>query len=171
MKNAAGLLLAIAILPALLLGQVIGHDYSKLYEAASPAVVRVITDEGSGSGFLVTPMGHIATNYHVIRNARYLAVQFPNGRKVKAVAAAVNTQYDMAILKVNSDVVSGIEPLKVLSEEQEASVKVGIPVVAIGCPLNQQFLMTQGILSKVEEATVLGDFLLQPGNSGGPLMN
>src|SRR5262249_40289524 len=50
-------------------------------------------------------------------------------------------------------------------------VKVGTPVVAIGSPLNQKFLMTQGILSKVDDTTVLGDFLLQAGNSGGPLLN
>jgi hypothetical protein len=77
----------------------------------------------------------------------------------------------MAVLKVNSEVVEGIQPLRVLSEEREATMKVGIPVVAIGSPLNQKFLMTQGILSKVGEAIVLGDFLLQAGNSGGPLMN
>src|SRR5262249_4617108 len=85
--------------------------------------------------------------------------------------AAVNPHYDMAVLKVNSDVVKGIEPLPILPVEKESTIKVGIPVVAIGSPLNQKFLMTQGILSKVDETTVLGDFLLQSGNSGGPLMN
>src|SRR5215470_17075552 len=171
MKTAAGLLLAICILPSAVLAQAIAYDYSKLYEAAAPAVVQVTTDDGSGSGFLVTPFGHIATNYHVIRNSRYLAVQFPDGRKVKASVAAVNPHFDMAILKVNSEVVKDIEPLPILPEDKEASVKVGIPVVAIGSPLNQKFLMTQGILSKVDETTVLGDFLLQSGNSGGPLIS
>ena len=171
MKRTAGLLLiATCLLPAVIYAQVI-HDYSDLYEKASPAVVQVTTDDGSGSGFLITPFGHIATNYHVIRNSRYLAVQFPGGRKVKAAVAAVNPRYDMAILKVNSGVVEGIEPLPILPEEKDATVKVGIPVVAIGSPLNQKFLMTQGILSKVDETTLLGDFLLQAGNSGGPLMN
>jgi hypothetical protein len=107
----------------------------------------------------------------VIRGARYLAVQFPGGRKVKAVVVAANPRYDMAILKVNSNVVEDIQPLAVLGVESESTIKVGIPVAAIGSPLNQKFLMTQGILSKVDENTVLGDFLLQPGNSGGPLMN
>src|SRR5262249_234059 len=117
------------------------------------------------------PFGHIATNYHVIRNSRYLAVQFPDGRKVKAVVAAVNPHYDMAVLKVNSEVVEGIQPLQVLPEEMERTIKLRIPVVAIGSPLNQKLLMTQGILSKVDETIVLGDFLLQAGNSGGPLLN
>jgi hypothetical protein len=171
MKTAARLLVAICVLPTVIYGQAVAYDYSKLYEQVSPAVVQVSTDDGSGSGFLVTKFGHIATNYHVIRNSRYLAVQFPDGRKVKAAVAAVNPHYDMAILKVNSDVVKDIEPLPILPAEKDTSIKVGIPVVAIGSPLNQKFLMTQGILSKVDETTVLGDFLLQAGNSGGPLMN
>src|SRR5213083_2062192 len=171
MKRVAGLLLATCLVPALIFTQAVVFDYSKLYEASSPAVVQVTTEDGSGSGFLVTPFGHIATNFHVVRGSRYLAIQFPNGRKVKAAIVAVNPHYDMAVLKVNSEVVAGIEPLSLLSEEKDASVKVGIPVVAIGSPLNQKFLMTQGILSKVDETTVLGDFLLQAGNSGGPLLN
>src|SRR5262245_12521346 len=171
MKYGAGLLLAVRILPSVVWGQAVAYDYSKLYEVASPAVVQITTDDASGSGFLITPFGHIATNYHVVRGSRYLAVQFPNGKKVKAIVAAANPHYDMAILKVNSEVATGIEPLPILPEEKENTVKVGIPVVAIGSPLNQKFLMTQGILSKVDESTVMGDFLLQAGNSGGPLLN
>jgi Trypsin-like peptidase domain len=171
MKRATGLLLVKCLLATVIYAQAVAYDYSRLYETASPAVVQVTTDDGSGSGFLITPYGHIATNYHVIRNSRYLAVQFPDGRKVKASVAAVNPHYDMAILKVNSEVVQDIEPLTILAKEMESTIKVGIPVVAIGSPLNQKFLMTQGILSKVDETTLLGDFLLQAGNSGGPLMN
>ncbi|HYR88583.1 MAG TPA: trypsin-like peptidase domain-containing protein [Terriglobia bacterium] len=171
MKRAAGLLVTVLVLPVLLQAQVIAYDYSKLYERSKPAIVQVTTDDGSGSGFLVTTQGHIATNYHVIRNSRYLAVQFPDGRKVRATVAAVNPQYDMAVLKVNSAVVDGIRPLAVLPVDKEDSIRVGVPVVAIGSPLNQKFLMTQGILSKVDSTTLLGDFLLQAGNSGGPLLN
>src|SRR5437867_2199271 len=171
MKRVAHLLLAVCILSSVVYSQAVAFDYSRLYEASSPAVVQVTTQDGSGSGFLVTPFGHIATNYHVIRSSRYLAVQFPDGRKVKAAVVAVNPRYDMALLKVNSEVVDGIEPLRVLAQDKDRSIKVGIPVVAIGSPLNQKFLMTQGILSKVDETTVLGDFVLQAGNSGGPLMN
>src|SRR5262245_22554999 len=171
MKTLAGVLLAVCLLPTAVIAQAVAYDFSKLYETVSPAVVQVTTDNASGSGFLITPFGHIATNYHVIRSSRYLAVQFPDGRKIKAIVVAANPQYDMAVLKVNSDVVADIRPLHVLTEEEEKNVKVGIPVVAIGSPLNQKFLMTQGILSKVDETTVLGDFLLQSGNSGGPLVN
>ncbi len=171
MQRVAGLVLAVCLLPAVIEAQFAVNDYSELYEQTKGAVVQVTTDDGFGSGFLVTSSGHIATNYHVIRHSRYIAVQFPGGRKVKAAVVAVNPNYDMAILKVNSEVVTDIQPLKVLPTEKNASVKVGVPVVAIGSPLNQKFLMTQGILSKVDDTTVLGDFLLQAGNSGGPLLN
>lgn len=171
MKRAAGLMLAVFLLPALLQAQVVAYDYSGLYELASPAIVTVTTDDGSGSGFLASASGLIATNHHVVRSTRYLAVQFADGRKVQAKVVAVNPFHDMALLKVNSAIVSNIRPLPILPADKEETVKVGIPVVALGSPLNQKFLMTQGILSKVEDSTVLGDFLLQPGNSGGPLLN
>ena len=149
MNRVAHLLLVVCVFSSGVFAQAVVFDYSKLYEASSPAVVQVTTEDGSGSGFLVTPFGHIATNFHVVRGSRYLAIQFPNGRKVKAAIVAVNPHYDMAVLKVNSEVVAGIEPLSLLSEEKDASVKVGIPVVAVGSPLNQKFLMTQGILARV----------------------
>src|SRR5215475_6761631 len=136
MKRSVGLLCAMILLPLALHAQIVAYDFSSLYEAASPAVVQISTDEGSGSGFLITPFGHVATNYHVVRNSRYLAVQFHDGRKVKAAVAAVNPHFDMAILKVNSEVVKEIEPLPILPQEKESTVKVGIPVVAIGSPLN-----------------------------------
>ena len=47
--------------------------------------------------FLITPFGHIATNYHVIRNSRYLAVQFPDGRKVRAEVVATNPPYAVRV--------------------------------------------------------------------------
>jgi len=171
MKRSACLLVLLLFLPLVLHGQVIAYDFSNLYEQASPAIVQVSTDDGAGSGFLVSPFGHIATNFHVIRNSRYLAVQFNDGRKVKAEVIAVNAKFDMALLKVNSAIVRDIRPLQLLPETKEPGVKVGIPVVALGSPLNQKFLMTQGILSKVEDEILLGDFLLQAGNSGGPLLN
>src|SRR5688572_22065546 len=114
MRRATGLLFAMFVLPALLQAQVTACDYSRLYELSMPAIVQVTTDDGTGSGFLVTSYGHIATNFHVIRNSKYLAVQFPDGRKVRAAVAAVNPHYDLAILKVNSDVVSNLRPLPVL---------------------------------------------------------
>src|SRR5262249_47948178 len=165
------LTLLIMILPQWASGQSAEPDFSGIYEQASPAIVTIHTESGSGSGFLVTPFGHIATNFHVVRNARYLAVQFSDGRKVGAEIVATNASGDMALIKVNSSVVHGIRPLPVLSEDKDSTIKVGIPVVAIGSPEVQDFVMTKGILSKTTDTTLFGDYTLQPGNSGGPLMN
>src|SRR5262245_54792152 len=98
MKTVAGVLLGVCLLPASIYAQAIAYDFSKLYESVSPAVVQVTTEEASGSGFLITPFGHIATNFHVIRGSRYLVVQFPDGRKVKATVVAANPHHDMAVL-------------------------------------------------------------------------
>src|SRR5437016_13997840 len=119
MKSVARLLLAALLLSGLTYAQAVAYDYSKLYETSSPAVVQVTTQDGSGSGFLVTPFGHIATNFHVIRGSKYLAVQFPDGHKVKAAVVAVNPHYDMALLKVNSEVVAGMQPLTVLPSDKD----------------------------------------------------
>src|SRR5215472_3259769 len=132
MKRAAGLLTAALLFSAAVYAQAIAYDYSKLYEKASPAVVQIMTDDGSGSGFLITPFGHIATNYHVVRNSRYIAVQFHDGRKVKADVIATNDKYDLALIKVNSSLVHSIVPLQLLPEEKDPTLKVGIPVVALG---------------------------------------
>jgi hypothetical protein len=147
------------------------YDYSVMYEALNPSIVKIHADGGFGSGFLISQNGLIATNHHVVENSRYLAVQFADGRKVKADLVVLNPRYDLAILKVNSSLVSSLKALALLPPEKDSTVKAGKPVVAFGSPLSQTFLMTQGIISKVEENVLLGDFLIQPGNSGGPLVN
>jgi len=147
------------------------YDYSAMYEKLNPSIVKIHADSGTGSGFLVDARGMIATNHHVVRNARYLAVEFADGRKVIADVLLLDAKHDLAILKVNRATLKNVSPLPLLPTERDSSVKAGIPVVAFGSPLSQTFLMTQGIVAKVEPAVLLGDFLIQPGNSGGPLVN
>lgn len=153
------------------LSQRVAYDYSRMYDALNPSVVKIHADSGTGSGFLVSKEGLIATNHHVVRNSRFLAVQFADGRKVRADIVVLNARYDVAILRVNHSVVSSIQQLNLLPAERDGTVKAGVPVVALGSPLNQRFLMTQGIVSKVEDSVLLGDFLIDHGNSGGPLLN
>src|SRR2546428_4942658 len=107
MKRVVRLLLAICVVPAVIYAQAVAYDYSKLYETSSPAVVQVTTQDGSGSGFLVTPFGHIATNFHVIRGSKYLAVQFPDGHKAKAAGAAGNPDDRQPLAKRNSRRLAG----------------------------------------------------------------
>ena len=149
----------------------VAYDYTALYEELSGSIVKVEVDSGSGSGFVVDPRGLIATNYHVVQNTRFLAVQFPDSVLARAEIVKLSARYDLAILKVHPKFVEGVPPLNLLLPEKENNIKAGLPVVAFGSPLSQTFLATQGIVSKVEEVALLGDFLLEPGNSGGPLVN
>jgi hypothetical protein len=142
-----------------------------MYESLNPSIVKVHSDSGTGSGFLVDAAGLFATNHHVVRNTRYVAVEYADGRKVAANIVLLDAKHDVAILRVNKTTVKGLSPLRLLPAERDASVKAGTPVVAFGSPLSQTFLMTQGIVSKVEPDVLLGDFLIEPGNSGGPLVN
>lgn len=151
--------------------QKVAYDYSEMYEALNPSIVKIHADGGTGSGFLVSKNGIIATNHHVVENSRYIAVQFADGRKVKGEIIVLNPRYDLALIKINSSLVSALKPLALLPADKDSTTKAGIPVVAFGSPLSQTFLMTQGIVSKVEEQVLLGDFLIRPGNSGGPLVN
>ena len=150
--------------------QQVAYDYTALYQTLNPSIVKVFSDAGSGSGFLVSNDGLVATNHHVVRNSRYLGVQFADGHKVAANVVTLDPQFDLAILKINRQAVSGIQPLTLLPSERDHEVKAGTPVVAFGSPLSQTFLMTQGIVAKVEDSVLLGDFVIEPGNSGGPLV-
>jgi S1-C subfamily serine protease len=91
--------------------QHVAYDYSALYEALNPSIVKIHADSGSGSGFLASGEGLVATNHHVVRNSRYLAVQFADGRKVLAHVVVLDPQHDVAILKVNAGVVGALKPL------------------------------------------------------------
>jgi hypothetical protein len=146
-------------------------DYSRMYEALNPSIVKVHADRGTGSGFLVSQDGLIATNHHVVANSRFVAVQFADGKKFRADILILNARDDVAILKINHQVVAALQPLPLLPSERDSSVKAGLSVVAFGSPRSQTFLMTQGIVSKVEDRVLLGDFLIDHGNSGGPLLN
>lgn len=149
----------------------VAYDYTAMYDALNPSIVKVHSDSGSGSGVLVDSRGMIATNHHVLTNSRYVAIEFADGRKVAADVVLLDARNDLAVLKVNSTALNGLKPVPLLPADKDDAVKAGSPVVAFGSPLSQTFLMTQGIISKVEPGVLLGDFLIQPGNSGGPLVN
>jgi S1-C subfamily serine protease len=65
-------------------GQGALYDLTRTYETVNPSIVKVHADAGAGSGFLVREDGLIATNHHVVRNARYVAVELTDNRKVTA---------------------------------------------------------------------------------------
>lgn len=161
---------------------------SGIYEQVSPGVVYILVfteyGSGSGSGFVYDKEGHIITNYHVIEGATQIEVDFTSGRKVWAEVVAIDTDSDIAIIKVDVPE-DELMPLPLGSSED---LKVGDTVLAIGNPYGLVGTMTSGIVSakgrtmeslRLAESgsffstgdVIQTDATINPGNSGGPLIN
>lgn len=159
-------------------------------DAVSPAVVgvvnkRVVLDffgrrrgsEGSGSGVIVTPDGHIVTNYHVVEGAAELVVSLADGRQLPAVIVGTDPQADIAVIRVEAT------NLPTARFGDSSTLRVGDLAIAIGNPVAAEFerTVTAGIISglnrlvEINEETALAliqtDASINPGNSGGPLIN
>ena len=157
-----------------------------LVKLAEPAIVRIQTNGGVGSGFVVAEDGFIVTNNHVVagagsRAATNINVTMSDGAAYRATIVGTDPRSDLAVIKIDA---SGLKPLKLGSLEQTA---VGQDVVAIGYALDLKggegpsFTVTRGIVSAknrgVDETaqnilgTVQTDAAINHGNSGGPLLN
>ena len=126
-----------------------------------------------GSGMIVSPEGHIVTNWHVINGALEVAVQLNDGRTLTARVAGADPRSDIAVLKVEAE---GLTPIDFGDSE---SVRVGQMVFAVGNPFGLQETVTQGIISAKGRRTLSeasNEFFqtsttINPGNSGGPLID
>jgi hypothetical protein len=146
-------------------------DLDEIIARSLPAVVRVETGGGSGSGFFVAA-DLVITNAHVLGAASYASIRTQDGRKFEAFAESRNSEYDLALLRVR-DAPPALRPLALGSATR---LRVGQDLLAIGSPLGVlQNTVTRGILSgfrRVGPALVLQtDAALNPGNSGGPMLN
>lgn len=149
-----------------------------LYESARGAIVRIESDLGVGTGFLFHSPHHVATAYHVIQDAEWIEVAFSNGRKLGARVVAYDPAQDLAILELPADIPDVRPLLPYLGE-----VRIGTRVAAIGHPLSNvkdsdarlqgllDWTLTSGIVGAVSESFVQTDAAVNPGNSGGPLLN
>jgi S1-C subfamily serine protease len=133
------------------------------------SVVTVWQQSGHGTGFLVDPAGLIVTNQHVIEGFTYLAVQFDDRRKLAAEVLAEDKQKDVAVLRVNLAEVSGVVVAPIASGS--GTLLEGERVFTIGNPLNQEKVLTTGVVSKVEKDSIISDISISSGNSGGALFN
>jgi S1-C subfamily serine protease len=145
-------------------------DEGRVFQQARDSVFLVEADSGHGSGFLVDPAGLIITNYHVVGQARYIAVKLDARRKYSAQALALDKEHDIGVVRVNPEIVKGIRPLTMAGNQSQAVIE-GERVVAIGSPLTQESVMTTGVVSKVQPDAIISDVNINPGNSGGPLLN
>ena len=129
----------------------------------------------SGSGFIITEDGYVVTNYHVVSGASSVQVTLYNGDTYDATVIGGDSDYDVAVLKINA---AGLTPVTL---GNSADVNVGDSVLAIGNPLGElTFSMSGGYVSSCNRAInvdgtpfnmIQVDCSINPGNSGGPLVN
>ena len=134
-----------------------------------------VQSASSGSGFIITQDGYIVTNHHVISGASSVTVTLHDGREYPATVVGSDSDYDVAVLKINA---TDLQPVTL---GNSSNVNVGDSVLAIGNPLGElTFSMSQGIVSCCDRAInvdgtpfnmIQVDASINPGNSGGPLMN
>jgi S1-C subfamily serine protease len=142
----------------------------RVYETASPAVVSVEADEGTGSGSIISPDGLVLTNAHVVAGSRTVTVRLADGREVQGDVIAFGEQgLDLAAIRLRGQ--SNLPSLRLASP---SSVRVGQRAFAIGNPFGQfQNTFTVGIVSRIDpdRGLIQTDAAINPGNSGGPLLN
>lgn len=148
-----------------------------VYRQASGAVVSVAADDRTGSGFLVDDAGHVVTNAHVVGDDREVEVSI-GGRLVPATVRGVEPSVDVAVLRLASPP-GDVAPLSFVEGDD---LRVGDPVVAIGAPFGLQGSLSTGIVSGLRRqidspngfaitGVIQTDAALNPGNSGGPLLD
>ena len=167
-----------------------GAAETELYRKAAPSVVLIITDKGLGSGALVTADGQIVTNNHVVQGSKQIGVIFKPAVEGAALQPAdvrraevvkVDEVADLALIKV-ATVPAGVIPLQL---GDSSALQVGADVNAIGHPTGEAWTYTRGVVSQIRrayewsggdpvrhEVTVIQTQTpLNPGNSGGPLLD
>jgi putative serine protease PepD len=157
-----------------------GDLVRSVYAAASPSVVSVRTEGGSGTGFLVDRDGTIVTNAHVVGDAQQVQVRFEDdGELHDARVLGVDASTDLAAIRVDPEAAQGVRPLELADSDR---VQVGDSAVAIGYPLGLDRTATAGIVSGLEreirapngfsiDRVIQTDAPINPGNSGGPLLD
>ena len=165
---------------------------SAVVTRVSPAVVNIsvlgemrtrrgpFEVRGAGSGFFLTPDGYLLTNNHVVENARQLEAVPPDGRSLEVEVVGTDPSTDLAVLRVKGHYA---EQFPAIALGDSDRVRVGQMAIAIGNPHGLQTSVTAGVISalgrtlpapngkRMIENVVQTDAALNPGNSGGPLVD
>lgn len=155
------------------------RSVTQAVERSGPAVVHVSSEDGrgNGSGFLMTPDGFLVTNSHVAQGQAQFDITFHDGVSAKGYLVGDDPATDLALIQVNSP-----EQLSHLEFANDRSLRVGQLAIAIGSPLGFQQTVTAGVVSalgrslrsvsgRLIDDVIQTDASLNPGNSGGPLVN
>ena len=140
-------------------------------KSPSPSAREEQIPSGVGSGFIISPEGYIMTNAHVIGNADAVYVTLTDRREFKAKIIGSDTRTDVALLKIEG------RALPRLTLGDSGKLKTGEWVIAIGSPFGLENTVTAGIVSaKIRDTgeylpLIQTDVAVNPGNSGGPLIN
>ena len=141
----------------------------EVYRSSNPAVVTIKTTTSTGSGSIISPEGLVITNEHVIRDAKNGSVRIINneGKTYNGQVLTVDRKNDLALVRIASS-----DRFPSLPFADRESILVGQKVFAIGSPFGLSGTLTTGILSRVaQNGDLQTDARLNPGNSGGPLLN
>ncbi|MDO8184808.1 trypsin-like peptidase domain-containing protein [Conexibacter sp. JD483] len=152
------------------------HD---IYTRAAPGVVYVRAPDGeTGTAFCIDDAGHLLTNQHVVGDAETVRVRFGEHRGATATVLGRDPSDDLALLKLQA----GAEKLPALPLGSSAAARVGDTVVAIGNPYGLQRTLATGVVSALGRQLLASngftigqaiqtDAAIQPGSSGGPLLD
>ena len=145
-----------------------------VYEKINPAIVaidaQIPNGVSSGSGCIINKNGTILTSSHVIDRSNNIEVTVANGEKYDALILdkIEGLSKDLALIKISPK-----HPLKTVKWGDSSNIKVGQKVLAIGNPFGFQGTLTQGIVSRIDyrKNKIQTDAAINPGSSGGPLVN
>lgn len=144
-----------------------------VYEQINPAIVSIDTQIkyglSCGTGCVVSNDGIILTSSHVIEDGKDITVTIYNGKTYKAeVLKRMGRNNDLALLKIKID-----QPMQTVKLGDSEQIKVGQKVLAIGNPFGFNGTLTQGIISRIDYSKnkIQTDAAINPGSSGGPLLN
>src|SRR5438128_10342776 len=152
------------------------HAVTSVVDAVGPAVVSVSLRHGGGSGVLFTPDGYLLTNAHVVGRAGGVKIGLPDGSTHEGNVVGTDPATDLAVVHIDG------AHLPAAELGTSSKLRVGQLVVAIGNPLGFSFTVSAGVVSALGrtlraqdgwlmDAIIQSDVALNPGNSGGPLVD